>query len=186
MTIKKWTPVVLLSLILIGISVTAGEKKSLYDQVTGGKKSLHDQFTGQGYGAAGCGLGSVIFGDKKGGIQILASTTNDTYSNQIFGISSGTSNCSQEKHAKAANLKVYVEANKLALSKDVARGSGETLAGLSQVLGCSDSSKLGQVLQKNYTEIFPSQNVDAQGVSQSILETIHADPFFVNSCHGHS
>ena len=135
-----------------------------------------------GYGAAGCGLGSIVFGDKEGMIQVLAATTNGTFYSQTFGITSGTSNCSQEKHAKAANLNVYVEANKLALSKDVARGRGETLAGLSQVLGCSDSSRLGQILQKNYTQIFPTQSADAKVVSRSILDTVQTDHALAGSC----
>ncbi|MFN7453535.1 MAG: DUF3015 family protein, partial [Pseudobdellovibrionaceae bacterium] len=44
------------------------------------------------YGDAGCGLGSVIFGNEKGFSQIFAATTNGTVGNQTFGISSGTSN----------------------------------------------------------------------------------------------
>ncbi len=46
-----------------------------------------------GYGDAGCGLGSMLFGNSPGkGSQILAVTTNGT-GMQSFGISSGTSNC---------------------------------------------------------------------------------------------
>ena len=52
-----------------------------------------DEMSGQGYGMAGCGLGSILFGAKPGKIQILSGTTNGIYGNQTFGISSGTSNC---------------------------------------------------------------------------------------------
>src|SRR5205823_3826374 len=40
------------------------------------------------YGLAGCGLGSMLFGDQKGMIQILAATTNGTFGSQTFGITS--------------------------------------------------------------------------------------------------
>ena len=43
------------------------------------------------YGMAGCGLGSMLFGD--GGLQTSAATTNGIVANQSFGITSGTSNC---------------------------------------------------------------------------------------------
>ena len=47
------------------------------------------------YGTAGCGLGSMIFGDQKGAIQILAATTNSIFGTQTFGITTGTSNCGE-------------------------------------------------------------------------------------------
>ena len=51
-----------------------------------GKKSFARQ-----YGMAGCGLGSLAFEPGEG--QISAATTNGTFYNQFFGISSGTLNC---------------------------------------------------------------------------------------------
>ncbi|HAS17244.1 MAG TPA: hypothetical protein DCR39_04980 [Nitrospiraceae bacterium] len=36
----------------------------------------------EGYGAAGCGLGSMIFGNETGGIQVIAATTNATSQRQ--------------------------------------------------------------------------------------------------------
>ena len=42
------------------------------------------------YGIAGCGLGSVLFGTSGG---VFAYTTNSSSGNQVFGITSGTSNC---------------------------------------------------------------------------------------------
>ena len=47
-----------------------------------------------GYGMAGCGLGSLLFGnDNTTLMQILAATTNGLFGSQTFGITSGTSNC---------------------------------------------------------------------------------------------
>ncbi|HYG66757.1 MAG TPA: DUF3015 family protein, partial [Anaeromyxobacteraceae bacterium] len=47
------------------------------------------------YGAAGCGLGSMAFGNTPGAVQILASTTNGLFGTQTFGITTGTSNCGE-------------------------------------------------------------------------------------------
>lgn len=132
-------------------------------------KSLHDRYTGQSYGTAGCGLGSVIFGDKEGMVQVLAATINGTFYTQTFGISSGTSNC-DEGGKRAENLNLYIEANRVAVANDAARGSGETVADISKVLGCGNAPALGKTLQQNYTKIFPSQDVSSQDVSRSILE----------------
>ena len=44
------------------------------------------------YGTAGCGLGSLVFGNQKGIVQIFAATTNGLFGSQTFGITTGTSN----------------------------------------------------------------------------------------------
>src|SRR5712691_12711696 len=76
------------------------------------------------YGAAGCGLGSLVFGDQKGMIQVLAATTNGTFWSQTFGITTGTSNCG-DTAMTIAGTKIFIEGNREALAKDAARGSGE-------------------------------------------------------------
>lgn len=135
------------------------------------KKSLHDKFTGQGYGLAGCGLGSVIFGPKPGFVQVLAATTNGTSGNQTFGISSGTSNCEPGRTASASAVN-FIEANKIALANDIARGQGETLSNLSSLYGCADSKNIGQVLKENYQVIFPSHQVRPVEIENSIKSVL--------------
>ncbi len=115
-------------------------------------KSLHDQFTGQGYGMAGCGIGSVIFGQKPGMIQVLASTTNSVYDNQTFAISSGTSNCGES--GKSASTHEFIKVNKMALEKEAVRGQGETLVSLGQLLECKSES-FPTSLKKTYSQDFP-------------------------------
>jgi hypothetical protein len=128
-----------------------------------------------GYGTAGCGLGSIVFGDKPGIIQILAATTNGTSANQTFAITSGTSNCgSSEPSAESA--KAFVETNREALAKDVARGKGETIASLTTLAGCSDAAAVGTTLQQNFSSIFPAASVSDVTVGQSVLETLKAHP----------
>lgn len=124
------------------------------------------------YGDAGCGLGSLVFNDQSGFVQIFAATTNGLSGNQTFGITTGTLNCGGGGSSPTALN--YIEANKAVLANDIARGQGETLAGLSEVLGCKSSVELGSQLQKNFNTIFPSQAVDAQAVEGSIKNVIKA------------
>jgi hypothetical protein len=127
-----------------------------------------------GYGAAGCGLGSMVFGNKPGVMQILAATTNGTFASQTFGITTGTSNCDGSLLG-GAGAKVFIEANKEALAKDIARGQGETLTNLSQLAGCQDASAVGSSLQKKFDTLFPAGAPAAQ-VSDSIVGALKGSP----------
>ncbi|MFA5584255.1 MAG: DUF3015 family protein [Bacteriovoracaceae bacterium] len=121
------------------------------------------------YGAAGCGLGSVVFeNDQTWWKQVLASTTNGTSGTQTFGITFGTSNCDAPTPLKVTQAQAYVEANKVALANDIARGSGESIRGLSKVYGCSDSNSFGRDLKSNYENIFSSQVVGAAQITRGI------------------
>ena len=128
-----------------------------------------------GYGAAGCGLGSMVFGNKPGAVQILAATTNGTFASQTFGITTGTSHCDGSLMG-GAGAKVFIEANKEALAKDISRGQGETLKNLASLAGCADPTAVGGALQKSFGAIFPSASTPAEAVSDSILQTLKSQP----------
>jgi Protein of unknown function (DUF3015) len=137
------------------------------------------------YGMAGCGLGSVLFGESESrGGQILAATTNGVYSNNTFGMSSGTSNCVPEKAAHAAevkkNMDLFIAANREALANDVVKSNGDTLTAMSEIIGCKDSAYLGAKLQSRYETIFKSK-VD-QDVSNNMFETVTHDRYLVENC----
>ncbi|MBC7370568.1 MAG: DUF3015 family protein [Bdellovibrionaceae bacterium] len=107
------------------------------------------------YGVAGCGLGSMVFGNQEGAMQIIAATLNST-GVQTFGITSGTSNCGHGLFAKA-EVNSFIQSNSVALENDIARGQGETLSTLNNMLGCGTS--FSGTLQKNYSDIYaPSAN----------------------------
>jgi len=145
------------------------------------KKGLVHEMSGQPYGTAGCGLGSILFADQEGLIQVVAATFNATAGNQTFAISSGTSNCEQaERNASAA---LFIESNKVALQDDVARGSGETLTAFSKIIGCGDSVLLGKALQKNYGRIYSGSGSSAE-VRDNVLRTISSDQGLIQSCKG--
>jgi hypothetical protein len=124
------------------------------------------------YGDAGCGLGSIVFGDQPGFTQVIAATLNGSSGNQTFGISSATSNCVDNGAVKgAAAVPAFIEVNKVALAKDAARGEGETLAGLAGLLGCN-SKNLGQTLKSNYNKIFVDTNMEPTSIEAGINNSI--------------
>src|SRR5512134_943834 len=129
--------------------------------------------------SVGCGLGSQIF-DKQSGVgpQVLAVTTNGTFGNQTFGISSGTSGCDPDGTVVAsARVPMFVGANLDALAHDMALGRGESLASLAAVMGISESDEAGffSVTKENYALIFPSANVTAADVLNSIYTVMARD-----------
>jgi len=125
------------------------------------------------YGAAGCGLGSLIFQDQPGMVQILAATTNGTFGSQTFGITTGTSNCGAGM--TAAGTRNFVDANKDALAKDMSRGQGETIGALSVLAQCKDSAQVGAALQSNFKAIVPSDKATADEITSKLIETLQAD-----------
>src|SRR5438094_8225387 len=94
------------------------------------------------YGTAGCGLGSLVFGNQKGIVQIFAATTNGLFGSQTFGITTGTSNCA-DTSGGAASIKSFTETNREALAKAMTRGQGETLKNLATMAVCADASAVG-------------------------------------------
>jgi hypothetical protein len=128
----------------------------------------------QAYGAAGCGLGSMLFGAKPGLIQVLAATTNGSFGTQTFGISTGTSNC-ETAPGGSASTKVFVAANRETLSKDIARGSGETITNLSVLAGCQNAAAVGATLQKSFQVIFPNASVSDDVVGSNVVTVLASD-----------
>ena len=116
-----------------------------------------------GYGAAGCGLGAILFEGKNDKVsQVLAATTNGTSGNQTFGITTGTLNCDTGK--LRISRTTFIEANKFALANDIARGEGETLAAVSTLYGCQNVSSVSPTIKADYANIFDSANPKAEAI----------------------
>jgi hypothetical protein len=137
-------------------------------------KSVEKGLKGSGkYGTAGCGLGSLAFGNQQGAIQIIAATLNGT-GVQTFGITTGTSNC--EPGLLAQGTQNFVDANREVLAKDAARGEGEAIGALAVINQCKDMKAVGAALQRDYATIFPSEKSTNEEVTLQILKTLHSDP----------
>lgn len=136
-----------------------------------------------GYGEAGCGVGSLIFGNSKGPTQILAASTNSTFY-QSFAISSGTSNCDAKGFDTASlERQQFVENNLASLAKDAANGQGEQLAALAGLFGCSaaEQSRFNTLARQNYGAIFADKATPADVVT-SFKGVVANDAELSNSC----
>jgi hypothetical protein len=126
-----------------------------------------------------CGWGTKLFHGQSGVFpQVLAITTNGTFGNQTFGISSGTSGCTQDGVVTSAwKTAAYIDGNMNKLAMDMSRGEGESLDSLSQLVGVESQDKVqfASVLKQNFGKIFSSDNVSSNEVVDSLRSVISSD-----------
>jgi hypothetical protein len=126
-----------------------------------------------------CGWGSKLFQGQRGiAPQVLAATTNGTSGNQTFGVTSGTSGCTQDGLV-SSNWKtaMFIDGNKEKLARDMSVGSGETLDALASLIGvrAEDKGAFTQLTQSRFADIFASQNVEAEKVAAALKDVLAAD-----------
>ena len=126
-----------------------------------------------------CGWGSKLLAGQKGiAPQVLAVTTNGTFGNQTFGITSGTSGCTQDG-AVSSNWRtsLFIDGNKEKLARDMSTGSGETLDSLAHLLGVESQDRVAfnRAAKDNLARIFPSDDVATQQVVASLREVMGSD-----------
>lgn len=175
----------LVAVIVTSMSMTAiaQEAKKKNTGLIGSSVDKGDQSAA--YGMAGCGLGSVLFGETESrGGQVLASTTNGIYGNGTFAMSSGTSNCVPDNSETTAqmrkNMEMFVAANKESLANDIAKSNGETITAISNIMGCKDSNYLGAKLQSRYETIFAAEETAV--VSDNMMNTVASDRYLIENC----
>lgn len=147
-----------------------------YGPVGGGSP---DEMAGQLYGAAGCGLGTKVWGSAPGMAQAMAVTTNLILFNQSFGLTFGTLGCIDDDQASEAIE--YSEANKEILVADIARGEGETVTVLGELLHCSPASALGAKLQPRFGRLIPRPEAFS---GKSLIHSIRQDAELNALCPG--
>lgn len=140
-----------------------------------------------GYGDAGCGLGSLAFGNQQGGIQVLASTTNGTFGTQTFGITTGTSNCNPAGLVKLEKEREeFAKDNYSTLVKEMAMGEGENLDTLAGLYGCSQNSHadFGSLVQENFSQIVKDNSTTSQEMLSSLKSELAGHAVLSKSCAG--
>ena len=126
-----------------------------------------------------CGWGTKVF-DGQSGIapQVLAVTTNGTSGNQTFGITTGTSGCTQDG-AVRSNWKtaMFIDGNKVALQRDMSVGSGEALDSLAHLMGIEskDRAAFNRLAKDNLAKIFPSEGAATEQVVAALREVMASD-----------
>ena len=126
-----------------------------------------------------CGWGSKVFDGQSGlAPQVLGATTNGTFGNQTFGITSGTSGCTQDGAVRSTwKTAMFIDGNKETLARDMSVGSGEALDSLAHLLGveAADRAAFNRIARDNMQRIFPSDSAGTEQVVAALREVLMSD-----------
>ena len=127
-------------------------------------------------GGPGCGWGNMLFEGESGPVHFLATTTNGTSGNKTFGMTSGTNGCSMDgalTYGGESMLGSIMDE----FSQDVAMGQGEALNAVAVLMGVApeDRQTFAEVTHQNFKVIFPSENITAKEVLDSLQGVMKAD-----------
>ena len=125
--------------------------------------------------STGCGLGSILFKGHSGLLpQTLAVTTNGFFGNQTFGITTGTSGCSQNGTVSGGTgiILAFLENNMEQFALDAARGHGETIDTIASLMNLP-SERVGQTAHDNFAVLFSHKDADAVSVSEKMASLLN-------------
>ena len=140
-----------------------------------------------GYGDAGCGPGSLIYGKKRDGAQILAAIADPTGTMHSTAITFGTSNCGADKLTRNQREREnFASINYNSLVKEMAAGKGENLDNLASMYGCSRDSfgDFGTVAQENFGTIVKDENTSTKDMLGSLEQQISGHAVLSKTCTG--
>lgn len=118
----------------------------------------------------GCGVGAMIWKGQSGiAPHVLAATTNGTFGNQTFGMTTGTLGCQTNEAVRS--MAMYMDSNIDKIARDMSRGNGENLETLAVLLGvdAADRSEFRQLLQDNFATVFPSSDTTSDEATNAIV-----------------
>jgi len=127
----------------------------------------------------GCGLGTIMWGNKADGSvmsQSLQATTNSLFGNQTFGITTGTLECSQPANVvNNEHLNRFVLSNMDNLARDIAQGRGENLDAFAELLQIpvEKRAEFASKLQGNFEKVFASDNIVLAEVIDNAVAVAH-------------
>ena len=109
----------------------------------------------------GCGLGYLLLSNRENTkiMQVLGATTNGTFGSQTFGISSGTSGCTEDGAVKLVRAaEVFAEVNLETLRLEMATGRGEYVTAFASLLAptSAQQAELVSLFQSSYGDLFPT------------------------------
>lgn len=131
----------------------------------------------------GCGLGKLAWGDYKGqkeiAPQVLMATTNGTFGSQTFGISSGTSGCTNDGKVMGEHkTTMFASLNFEALSAEMAQGQGEHLASLATLMGvpAEHQAAFFAMTQERYTSLVKAGEASPVALVKALNDAIAGHP----------
>ncbi|WNM58856.1 DUF3015 domain-containing protein [Candidatus Nitrospira allomarina] len=131
----------------------------------------------------GCGLGKLAWEDSSQkesiGGQVLMATTNGTFGSQTFGISSGTSGCTNDgKIFASEKVNVFAAVNFDNLAQEMAQGEGEHLTSLATLMGIPvvQQPAFFAMTQEKYTTLVQEGETSPKAVVKAIHEAMVDHP----------
>ncbi len=130
---------------------------------------------------AGCGLGYLLLSNKDNEkvTQVLGATTNGTFGTQTFGISSGTSGCTEDGAVKMARAtEVFADVNLASLRQEMSAGQGEYVNTFASLLGASEANRPQMVrfFQSEYQNLFPAATTSSEDMLKVLSEKLASHP----------
>jgi hypothetical protein len=126
-----------------------------------------------------CGWGSKLMDGQSGVVpQLVATFVNGMTGSQTFGISTGTSGCTQDGAVRSTwKTSMFIDGNKVALQRDISVGSGEALDSLAHLLGveAQDRVAFNRLAKDNLAKIFPADGVATEQVVVALREVLASD-----------
>ena len=116
------------------------------------------------------GVGAMIWKGQSGiAPHVLAATTNGTFGNQTFGMTTGTLGC--QTNQSVQSMAMYMDSNIDKVARDMSRGSGENLDTLAVLLGVEETDRdtFRKVLQDNFASIFPNADTTSGEAVDAIV-----------------
>ena len=131
----------------------------------------------------GCGLGKLAWSDyshqKNIAPQVLMATTNGTFGSQTFGISTGTSGCTNDGKVMAEHkTTMFAQLNFENLSQEMAQGQGEHLASLATLMGvpAEHQAAFFALAQERYTSLVKTGEASPVAMVKAINDAIATHP----------
>jgi DUF3015 family protein len=130
----------------------------------------------------GCGLGKLAWMDyasqKQIAPQVMMATTNGTFGSQTFGISSGTSGCTNDGIIMKNKHVSFTSATFEDLGQEMAQGQGEHLTSLATLLGVAekDQPAFFALVQEKYTSLMESGRTTPLAMLQVLQAAMAQDP----------
>lgn len=118
----------------------------------------------------GCGVGAMIWKGQSGiAPHVLAATTNASFGNQTFGMTTGTLGC--QTNESVQSMAMYMDSNIDKVARDMSRGNGENLETVAVLLGVenADRDAFRQVMQDNFAAIFPNADTTSNEAVDAIV-----------------
>ena len=131
----------------------------------------------------GCGLGKLAWADYKNqkniAPQVMMATTNGTFGSGTFGISSGTSGCTNDGQVMAEQkTNVFANLNFDNLSQEMAQGRGEHLASLATLMGipAEQHAAFFALIQERYTTMVEAGETSSVALVKALNDAVGKSP----------